>query len=104
MKNIVILGSNFAGLTAALQLNKKLRKRSKEYQVTVVSPSHDFLYVPSLIWVPFGRRKVSDIRFDLRPILQRKGISFIQQPAQKVDPDTNTVYLPDGKTLNYDYL
>ncbi len=104
MKNIIVLGSNFAGLTAALQLKKRLRKRSGEYQVTVISPSQDFLYVPSLIWVPFGRRKISDIRFDLRPLLQRKGISFIQQPAQKVDPDTNTVYLPDGKTINYEYL
>ena len=103
MKNIVILGSNFAGFTAALQLRKKLRKKS-EYQITVVSPSHDFLYVPSLIWVPFGRRKLEDIRFDLRPIFNKKGIRFIEAAAEKVDPDNHTVFMEGGDTLKYEYL
>ena len=71
MKNIVILGSNFAGYTAALQLDKRLGRLRKEYDITIVSPTHEFLYVPSLIWVPFGRRKVDDIKFDIRPILQK---------------------------------
>ena len=106
MKKIVILGSNFAGFTAAIQLKKKLRKIKKEgeYEVTVISPSTDFLYVPSLIWVPFGRRDVKDIRFDLRPILKKKGIQFINKPAKWVDPDKNLVYLPDGETVEYAYL
>jgi len=103
MKNIVILGSNFAGFTTAMQLSKKLKK-NEDYQLTVVSPTSDFLYVPSLIWVPFGRRTMQDIRFDLRPIFQREGIRFIQQAAERVDPDRNTVYLPDGEPLQYDYL
>jgi sulfide:quinone oxidoreductase len=104
MKNIVILGSNFAGFTAALQIKKGLRKHGNEYQVTVVSPTHEFLYVPSLIWVPFGRRALKDIRFDLRPVLEKNKIDFIEQPAQRVDPDINTVYLPEGKSITYDYL
>ncbi|WP_420577695.1 NAD(P)/FAD-dependent oxidoreductase [Ekhidna sp.] len=103
MKNIVILGSNFAGYTAALQLRKKLKRKS-EYQITVISPTHDFLYVPSLIWVPFGRRKIEDIRFDLRPIFNKKGIHFIQKMAEQIDPDTNTVYIEGGEKINYEYL
>ncbi|HLF63808.1 MAG TPA: FAD-dependent oxidoreductase [Saprospiraceae bacterium] len=105
MKNIVVLGSNFAGFTAAIQLSRGLKKRKGEYyQVTVVSPSHEFLYVPSLIWVPFGRRMLKDIRFDLRPILQKNNINFIEEAAERVDPEINTVYLPDGKSISYDYL
>lgn len=104
MRNIVVLGSNFAGYTTAMELVRKLRKRKDEYQVTVVSPSHDFLYVPSLIWVPFGRRNVKDIRFDLRPIFKKAGINFIQKAATKVEPDENTVYLNDGTSMSYDYL
>lgn len=104
MKKIVVLGSNFAGFTTAIQISKKLKNKRTEYQVIVVSPSHDFLYVPSLIWVPFGRREVKDIRFDLRPILKKHHIQFIEEAAQSVDPDLNTVYLPNGQTLVYDYL
>ncbi len=103
MKDIVILGSNFAGFTTAIQLKKRLRNK-REYRITVVSPSNEFLYVPSLIWVPFGRRKLNDIKFDLKPIFKKKGLNFIQKAASKVDPDTNTVFLTDGETLNYEYL
>ena len=104
MKKIVILGSNFAGLTAALQIVKKLKGKRKEYEVIVVSPTHDFLYVPSLIWVPFGRRKVDDIRFDIRPVFRRKNITFIEEAAGHVDPDMNMVLLNNGDRITYDYL
>lgn len=104
MKNVVILGSNFAGFTTAIQLSKKLKKRRDEYKVVVVSPTHDFLYVPSLIWVPFGRREVNDIRFDLRNIFKKHRIEFIQKAADHIDPDQNKVYLEDGKELDYEYL
>ncbi|WP_186755616.1 NAD(P)/FAD-dependent oxidoreductase [Echinicola salinicaeni] len=104
MKNIVILGSNFAGYTAAMQIQKGLGKHNAEYNVIVVSPSHDFLYVPSLIWVPFGRRKVEDIRFDLRPIFRKKHIDFVQQAAKSVDPDSNEVLLENGDSIAYEYL
>ncbi|WP_258105275.1 NAD(P)/FAD-dependent oxidoreductase [Marinoscillum sp. MHG1-6] len=102
MKRIVILGSNFAGYTAALELKRKLKK--EPHEVVVVSPTHEFLYVPSLIWVPFGRRKLEDIRFDLRPIFDKKEIKFIEQAAEHIDPDDNTVFLQNGDTITYDYL
>lgn len=103
MKTILILGSNFAGFTAAMQLKKKLKKHP-EYRIVVVSPTHEFLYVPSLIWVPFGRRKLQDIKFDFRELFKRKGIEFIEKPAVKVMPDENAVLLTDGEVLHYDYV
>ena len=102
MKNIVVLGSNFAGYTAALETKEKLK--SGEYKVIVVSPTHEFLYVPSLIWVPFGRRKIEDIKFDFRPIFRKKGIEFLKKAATKIDPDTQKVSLNDGTELDYTYL
>ncbi|WP_425390488.1 NAD(P)/FAD-dependent oxidoreductase [Ekhidna sp.] len=104
MKSIVVLGSNFAGFTSAIQLAKKLKRKREEYKVVVISPTHDFLYVPSLIWVPFGRREVKDIKFDLRSIFQKNNIEFIQKAADRVDPDKNIVYLNDDQEITYDYL
>lgn len=102
MKNILILGSNFAGYTAAITLADK--QKNPDFQIIVVSPSHEFLYVPSLIWVPFGRRKLEDIRFDLRPMLKKKNIKFIEQAAQSIDPDKQTVILENGEHVSYEYL
>lgn len=52
MKTVVI-GGNFAGFTAALELK---RKGDKDDEVVVIDRSPNFLFIPSLIWVPFKRR------------------------------------------------
>jgi len=101
MAKIVILGSNFAGLTSAIELKKKA---GKEHDVTVISPSENFLYVPSLIWVPFGRRKVEDITFPIAPLLKRKGIRFIHDKATKINPENNTVQTKNSGQISYSYL
>ena len=52
-KNVLVLGGNFAGLTAALAVRHELRG---DVDVRVVSASDRFLFNPSLIWLPFGKR------------------------------------------------
>ncbi|MBT4762300.1 MAG: FAD-dependent oxidoreductase [Bdellovibrionaceae bacterium] len=101
MKHIVILGSNFAGSTAAFELARKLKG---EHKITVVSPSTDFLYVPSLIWVPFGRRKVKNISFDIRGLMNKKGIDFVHDKATKINPGTNIVNTESHGDIKYDYI
>jgi sulfide:quinone oxidoreductase len=57
---VLVPGGNFAGLTAALSVKHEL---GDDVDVRVVSKSDEFLFNPSLIWVPFGKRKVKDIVF-----------------------------------------
>ena len=104
MASIVILGSNFAGVTAALEVKRKLGKNAKQHSIKVISPSDQFLYVPSLIWVPFGRRKVKDISFNIEKVLNKNGIEFINDSAVKVNPEGNTVQTAKNGFVNYDYL
>lgn len=101
MARIIVLGGNFAGMTAALELRRKL---GKEHTITVVSASKNFLFVPSLIWVPFGRRKVSDITFPAAPIFEKKGVEFIHDKAVRVVPDQNFVETEKNGNLSYDYI
>ena len=100
-KRIIVLGSNFGGATAALELQRKLKK---EAHITVVSPTTNFTFIPSMIWVPFGRRKLSDISFPIKPIMEKKGIEFIQDTAERVSPETNEVQTSHHGVLSYDYL
>lgn len=99
MKTIVI-GGNFAGFTAALELK---RKSSPNDQVMVIDKSSDFLFIPSLIWVPFKRREVSDITIPKAQIFRRKGVEFLEAEALKVDPITQTVSTSKGD-YQYDQL
>ncbi|XDD42197.1 NAD(P)/FAD-dependent oxidoreductase [Leptospira sp. WS60.C2] len=101
MKSIVVLGSNFAGVTAAISAKRKL---GNDAEVTVISPTSNFLYVPSLIWVPFGIRKVKDITFPVEPMLNKKGVKFLHDKGVKVLPDSNVVVTEKNGEIHYDYL
>jgi sulfide:quinone oxidoreductase len=100
-KKVLVLGSNFGGLTAALELRHELHG---DVDVTVVSPSQHFLFTPSLIWLPFGKRDRADITFPVAPTLDAHGIEFVPAAATAVDPVTKKVTIADGRELGYDYL
>ena len=104
MARIVVVGGNFAGVTAALEVKRRLRKVPGEHRVTVISPSKKFLYVPSLIWVPFGKRKVSDITFPIEPTFRKKGIEFVNDTAVRIDRESREVTTERNGTISYDYL
>jgi sulfide:quinone oxidoreductase len=97
---VVVLGSNFGGLTAALAVKHELHG---DVDVTVVSPAERFLFTPSLIWLPFGKRAPGDITFPVEPTLTAHGIDFVNAAAFRIDPVEKVV--DTGPTrLRYDYL
>ncbi len=106
-KHVVILGGSFAGLTAAYELKRELRDRVR---VTVIDKSEQFVFIPSLIWMPFGWRTPEQISFPLRKSLERKGAEFRLALARKIDPAKQEVEItpvdaPEKtETLHYDYL
>lgn len=100
-KKILVLGSNFAGLTAALSLKHELRE---EVAVTVVSPSRRFLFTPSLIWVPFGKRNINQISFEVAPTLEEHDVEFVHTAATRIDPVSKRVTTEAGTAHDYDYL
>jgi sulfide:quinone oxidoreductase len=100
-KKIVVLGSNFAGVTAAVGARHELHD---DVDVTVVSPSDQFVFNPSLIWLPFGKRDRDDLTFDVVPTFEHAGVEFVHQAATGIDPDRHRVTVADGSTLDYDYL
>lgn len=100
-KSVVVLGSSFAGLTAALAVKHEL---DGDVDVTVISPRNMFVFNPSLIWLPFGKRDRDDISFDVAPTLADHDVTFEQHAATAVDPTAKTVTMDDGRSVNYDYL
>src|SRR6516165_10546055 len=97
----VILGSSFAGLTAALEVKKRLGDR---HEIVVLDPRPDFTFIPSLIWLPFGLREPEDVTFPLAPLYERKGIQFINQAATRIDLADHVVTLGSDDEISYDRL
>lgn len=100
MVRTVVIGGNFAGLTAALEV-KRLGGQTQE--VIVIDRNDNFLFVPSLIWVPLKRREVSDISVPKREVLEKRGIQFVKAEALSVDPETKIIQTSKGD-FTYDHL
>lgn len=96
----VVIGGNFAGMTAALELKRKLKN---EAEVIVIDKSPVFLFTPSLIWVPFKRREIKDITIRRDEILASKGVKFMRTAAISIDPDRQIVTTEEGG-VQYDQL
>jgi sulfide:quinone oxidoreductase len=97
---VLVLGSNFAGLTAALAVKHELEG---DVDVTVVSKDDRFIFNPSFIWIPFGRRKPQDITFPVAPTFEAHGVDFIHAEATRIDPQHQQVATTNG-SYGFDYL
>jgi sulfide:quinone oxidoreductase len=98
---ILVLGGNFGGMTSAFELRRRLGSKAS---VVVVSKQKDFVYIPSLIWVPFGRRKVEDITFSAEDTFRKGGIEFVLDTVTRIEPESNAVRCASGRELTYDFL
>lgn len=96
---IVVIGAGFAGLTAI----KTLRAKGCKEPITLISPSPEFFYYPSLIWVPAGLRNEADLTIPLDKFLERHQIHFHQGKVTKLDPQARQIFTDTG-TVAFDSL
>jgi sulfide:quinone oxidoreductase len=108
MAKVVVLGSGFAGHTAAMYLRSRL---GKEHQVTVMTNNDMFSYLPSWVWVGVGHMKPEKTVFKLKPVYDRLGVNFVHAAAREIHPDAGEQYILGEKAgtkepvrLDYDYL
>lgn len=101
MAKIVVLGAGIGGVPMAYEMKEIV---GKSHEVIVISDTPTFHFVPSNPWVPPKWRKPDDLKIELAPVMKKKGITFIQKAATKVDPPNNKVDLEDGSSVEYDYL
>lgn len=99
-KKVLVLGGNFGGLTAALTVHYELHG---DVDVTVLSANDQFLFNPSLISLPFGKRAPEEITFPLAPTFEAEGINFAHTSATSIDLVGRRVASTAGDH-DFDYL
>jgi NADH dehydrogenase FAD-containing subunit len=99
-KRIVVVGSSFAGFTAAVELRRAL---GREHAITVISKSDEFVFGPSLVWVALGVRTKEDVSFAVRPRFEQHGIQFVLDEVVRLHLDNQVVAAQTGHHP-YDYL
>jgi sulfide:quinone oxidoreductase len=101
LADIVVLGAGLAGTLATFELVPQLRS---EDRLTLVGQGSIFQFVPSNPWLAVGWRERADVELDLSRVMQRKGVRFITEGAQRVHPGENRIELESGESVAYDYL
>ncbi len=105
-KRILILGSGFGGLYAALHLEKKLR-RSSDVELTLVNRENFFLFTPMLHEVAAGDLDLTHIVNPVRKLLRRT--HFFNGDIKRIDLKERRVIVAHADDnhdheLAYDYL
>src|SRR3546814_1304938 len=96
MKHIVILGSGFAALTTI----RRLRALGVRDTITVVSPRNELVYLPSLIWIPSGKRSGDDLRVPLARFFERHEVRWHRGSVSQVLDGGRRVVTDQGEIRN----
>ena len=94
---IIVIGANFAGLSAASKL-------SKCHDVTIIDAKQDFQWTPNIHEILSDVKKETSLNLNLATIITRLGHRFINQTVSSIDGALQTVTLDDKQILNYDVL
>jgi len=105
-KQILILGGGFAGLSAAMELDKTLA-RDPDVEVTVVNRENFFLFTPMLHEVAASDLDLTTIVNPARKLLRR--VKFFAGEVREIDLEKRQVVVAHGfdhhtHALGYDYL
>ena len=101
MARLIVLGAGLGGISAAYELRSVLGHHA---DITLLSESEWFQFVPSNPWVAIKWRRPADVKVHLPGLLQKFGIAFDAAGAKRVLAAENAVELMDGRRLSYDYL
>lgn len=103
---VVVLGAGFAGLYAALELERTVA-RDRDVEVLLIDPQNYLLFTPMLHEVASGSLDPSSIVVPIRESLRR--VQFLRAEATAVDLAARTVTVAYGldrrtRTLGFDHL
>ncbi|MBE7561906.1 FAD-dependent oxidoreductase [Acidithiobacillus sp. HP-6] len=96
MHKISIIGAGFGGLTAVRQIRRQL----PDAEITLIAPKAEFIYYPSLIWIPTGLRQGEQLRIPLDRFFQRKNVHFHAGRVTELRDAGRTVVTDQGEIAN----
>lgn len=113
-KRIVIIGGGFAGIAAALRLNRELRRSRdlrENWAVTLINNHHSHLYTPALYEIaaiPLGEHTLkfvkSSITIPLADIFEGTDIEWRERNLIRIDAAGKTLEFENTEKLTFDYL
>ena len=99
-KSIVIVGSGFGGINAALHL----KKNNPEFSILVIDSKSQFEFKPLLYEVFSDEIQSWEVNPSFDSIYANSGITFIRNHVNLIDFEKNRLILQDGLNIEFQYL
>ena len=99
-KSIVIVGSGFGGINAALHL----KKNNPEFSILVIDSKSQFEFKPLLYEVFSDEIQSWEVNPSFDSIYANSGITFIRNHVNLIDFEKNRLILQDGLNIEFEYL
>lgn len=99
MKKVLILGGGFAGVEAAIYLQKE------NYDVTLIT-NRDYFYIyPTSIWVPTRDCSFEDVCVDMNKLQDAHGFNLVIDEVESISAKKSSVIMKSGVVYDeYDHL
>ncbi|MGW2066741.1 NAD(P)/FAD-dependent oxidoreductase [Streptomyces sp. NPDC001937] len=97
---VLILGAGYAGMSAAIQLARRVKRRD-DVQVTLVNAQERFTERLRLHMTATGQQLAE---LSIPELLDGTGAQFVRGGVTRVDADARTVRTDDDRVLHYDTL
>jgi len=99
MKHLVLVGGGHAHLTALLRLSDYV---ARGHRVTLISTSEYQYYSGMGPGMLSGLYRPQQVRFHLKPLVENREGSFIEDTVVRVEPGARTLLLRSGEEVTYD--
>lgn len=96
VKRVTVIGCGFAALTAI----RTLRAHDKNIEITVVCPEPEFVFLPSLIWIPSGLRASKDVLVPLDDFFRRMDVIHHAGMAIGLEEEGRILHTDTGAVEN----
>jgi sulfide:quinone oxidoreductase len=97
--SIAIVGAGAGGISVAARLSKELPNAT----ITIIDKNERHLYQPGQTLVAAGVYKFSEIQKENSELIPN-GVLWEKSNVNEFDPETNALYLENGKKIKYDFL
>lgn len=99
---VVFVGAGSGGLSAASQL-ARLPEFSGKKDILIVDPAKIHYYQPLWTFVGAGLKTLKESCRPMKDLIPTSS-NFLNKAVKSVTPETNSILIDDGSTIQYDYL
>ncbi|MBD2666305.1 pyridine nucleotide-disulfide oxidoreductase domain protein [Richelia sinica FACHB-800] len=99
MARIIVIGAGIGGLPTSYEMRRIL---PPEHQITLISNTPKFTFIPSLPWVGLGLKSLEHIQLDVEKLVKNRGIEWVLGGVSQILPESKQVIVGE-RVISYDY-